>query len=669
MRLFLCEKPSQGRDIAKIVGATKRGNGCLIGQGITVTWCVGHLLETAPPEAYDTAYKKWTLEHLPITPKHWKTTVKPQTKDQFKVVKELLAKTTELVIATDADREGEMIARELVDYCGYKGKIRRLWLSALNDASIRKALSELKSGDITLPMYYSALTRSRSDWLMGINLSRLFTLLGRQAGYDGVLSVGRVQTPTLSLVVHRDLEIANFVAKPFWSIEIMLNATGTESTNFTAHWLPPEYATDEAGRCINQAIAQTAVNKLQQTPTAQVISIETERVKEVQPLVFDLGTLQEVCSRKFGFGAQETLDIAQSLYETHKATTYPRSDCGYLPESMFAEVSTVLNALVNTDPTISSIVSKLDISIRSRVWNDKKITAHHGIIPTLEVTNLAAMSEKEQAVYKLIRSHYLAQFMPVHEYDRTVAVLSCADEHLKATGKQIIVLGWHSVLKEITNGEDSKETKTQVLPQLAQGSSCHIIGSKLNSLKTTPPNPYTEGELIKAMKGIAKLVTDPRLKQKLKETTGIGTEATRAGIIKGLLQRGYLVTKGRSVRATDAAVSLIAAVPPSIIDPGMTALWEQALESIEQGNMSMDTFLTNQTTWLTGITKHYTHTQLTIKPTTTPICPLCQAPMRKRTGSKGAFWACSRYPECKGTQNITAKKKTTKTQNTKKTIN
>lgn len=554
MRLFLCENPSQARDIAKILGATKRGDGCLIGQGITVTWCIGHLLETAPPDAYDESYKKWSLAHLPITPKHWKMVVKSQTSTQFKQVKKLLAQASELVIATDADREGEMIARELIGYCSYRGKISRLWLSALNETSIRKALGELKQGSETLTMYYSALTRSRADWLMGMNMSRLFTLLGRQVGYDGVLSVGRVQTPTLNLVVKRERDIASFVAKPFWTIDTVLN---TAQTAFMATWQPPEASTDEAGRCINDAIAQQALQHIKQTQAATVISVNTERVKEAQPLVFDLGTLQEVCSRKFGLGAQETLDIAQSLYETHKATTYPRSDCGYLPESMYHEVPTVLQAIVNSDPTMTTIISQLDTSIKSRSWNDKKITAHHGIIPTLEAVKLSAMSEKELAVYKLIRAYYLVQFLPYHEYDRTVAEFDCSGHPLKAVGKQIMVMGWHCLLKENKDGEETAESSVQVLPKLTQGMSCAVIDSELKSLKTTPPKPYTEGELIKAMKGIAKLVTDPRLKQKLKETTGIGTEATRAGIIKGLIDRGYLVKKSKTVRASEAAHTLI----------------------------------------------------------------------------------------------------------------
>src|SRR3989344_2741451 len=249
MRLFLCEKPSQGKDIGRILGATQRGEGCLSGSGVTVTWCIGHLVEAAAPEVYDAALKRWLLEQLPIIPQRWRVEVKPKTATQFKVVKALLAKATHLVIATDADREGELIAREIIDLCGYSGPIERLWLSALNDASIRTALGKLRPSSDTLPMYYSALARSRADWLVGMNLSRLFTVLGRQAGYDGVLSVGRVQTPTLKLVVDRDREIAVFKSVPFWAIDVSLSAVGQA---FSAQWVPPDGCTDDAGRCLQR---------------------------------------------------------------------------------------------------------------------------------------------------------------------------------------------------------------------------------------------------------------------------------------------------------------------------------------------------------------------------------------------------------------------------------
>ncbi|OFQ71539.1 DNA topoisomerase III, partial [Pseudomonas sp. HMSC063H08] len=520
-------------------------------------------------------------------------------------------------------------------------------LSALNDASIRTALGKLRPSSDTLPMYYSALARSRADWLVGMNLSRLFTVLGRQAGYDGVLSVGRVQTPTLKLVVDRDREIAAFKSVPFWAIDVSLSAEGQA---FSAQWVAPDGCTDDAGRCLQQPVAQQAAQQIRAAGSAQVVSVETERVREGPPLLFDLGTLQEVCSRQLGLDVQETLQIAQALYETHKATTYPRSDSGYLPESMFAEVPAVLDSLLKTDPSLRPIMSQLDRSQRSRAWNDGKVTAHHGIIPTLEPANLSALSEKELAVYRLIRAHYLAQFLPHHEFDRTVAEFSCGRQTLVAAGKQVVIKGWRLVLAEPQADEDCVDAaRSQVLPPLREGLACQVAEAEIKALKTMPPKPYTQGELVKSMKGIARFVTDPRLKQKLKDTTGIGTEATRANIISVLIARGYIVKKGRSIRASDAAFTLIDAVPAAIADPGTTAVWEQALDMIEAGQLTLDVFLSKQAAWISQLIAQYGSMSLSIKLPHGPACPQCGAPTRQRTGKSGPFWSCSRYPDCKGT--------------------
>ncbi|WP_047296704.1 DNA topoisomerase III [Pseudomonas lundensis] len=645
MRLFLCEKPSQGRDIAKVLGATRRGEGCLIGTQTTVTWCIGHLLETAPPEAYGMQYKNWSLDHLPIIPAQWQVEVKPKTAAQFNVIKRLLSEATTVVIATDADREGEMIARELLERCQYRGPVQRLWLSALNEASIRKALSSLKSGQETFSLYHSAVARSRADWLIGMNLSRLFTLLGRRVGYDGVLSVGRVQTPTLRLVVDRDRAIASFVSVPYWEVEVHLSSMGQP---FIASWLPPSSGQDEAGRCLQQALAIQAVQEISSGKTATVLSLQTEHFREPPPLPFDLSTLQEVCSRKLGLGAQETLNTAQSLYETYKATTYPRSDCRYLPDSMFNEVPAVFNALLKTDPALRPAFGSLDRSLRSRAWNDAKVTAHHGIIPTTEPANLARMSEQERNVYELIRCHYLAQFLPHHEFDRTKVELECGEERLTAVGKQILVQGWKGLFYENTE-EDEPSQKHQVLPVLQQGTQCAVNDVELRPMHTAAPKPLTEGDLIKAMKNVAKLVNDPRLKQKLRDTTGIGTEATRAGIIKGLIERGYLLKKQRALMASAAAHTLIEAVPAAIADPGMTAIWEQALDEIDAGRLTLDEFVAKQASWIAQLVEHCGALTLALPVETGPACPICNASMLRRKGKSGPFWSCSHYPDCKGT--------------------
>ncbi|MCL6702695.1 DNA topoisomerase III [Pseudomonas sp. T1.Ur] len=596
MRLYLCEKPSQAKDIAAVLGATRRGDGCWLGANVTVTWCIGHLLETAPPDAYDARYKRWVLADLPIVPVQWKMTVKPKTASQYKAVKRLLGEAKELVIATDADREGEMIARELVEHCRYRGPIQRLWLSALDEASIRKALAALKPGAETFNLYHSALGRSRADWLIGMNMSRLFTLLGRQSGYQGVLPVGRVQTPTLRLVVDRDRSIADFVPVAYWAIDVQLSHAGTA---FITQWRADPDACDDQERCLNQALAREAAQAMANAATARVVKVRTERLREAAPLPFDLGTLQEVCSKKLGLGAQETLDIAQSLYETYKLITYPRSDCGFLPLSQHSEAPAILAALAQADPGLAPLRDHLQPQRKSRAWNDAKVSAHHGIIPTAAAKNLDKLAGKQRAVYTLIRARYLAQFLPNHEYDRTQADFDCAGQDLRAVGKQIVEPGWKRALPEALAPARGREAPApQALPALAEGHDCAVDEVKPKDLWTQPPKPFTEGDLIKAMKNVAKLVEDPLLKQKLKDTTGIGTEATRASIIQGLLDRGYLVKNGKALSATPAAFSLIDAVPRAIADPGTTAIWEQALDMVQSGEMSLEEFVTRQAAWM-----------------------------------------------------------------------
>ncbi|WP_312934288.1 DNA topoisomerase III [Pseudomonas sp.] len=640
MRLFLCEKPSQAKDIAKVLGANRRGDGCWQGTDVCVTWCIGHLLETAPPDSYDARYKRWVLADLPIIPDQWKMLVKPKTASQFKVVKRLLGEARELVIATDADREGEMIARELVEHCRYRGPVQRLWLSVLDDASIRKALGRLLPGQDTFNLYHSALGRSRADWLIGMNMSRLFTLLGRQSGYQGVLPVGRVQTPTLRLVVDRDRSIAQFVPVPFWAIEVQLGHAGQ---SFTAQWRPPEAVCDEQGRCLQQGLAQAAAAAMQAAGMAHVSKIVTERVREAAPLPFDLGTLQELCSKKLGLGAQETLDIAQALYETHKLITYPRSDCGYLPLSQHGEAGAILAALQRADAGLAALQPYLDASRRSRAWNDGNVTAHHGIIPTAAATDPARLAAKHKAVYTLIRARYLAQFLPYHEYDRTQADFDCAGHALRAVGKQIVEPGWRRALPEaLTPGKGREAAPAQVLPILHQGQGCAVEKVQLKDLWTQPPKPLTEGDLIKAMKNVARLVDDPLLKQKLKDTTGIGTEATRASIIQGLLDRGYLCKQGKALAATPAAFSLIDAVPRAIADPGTTAIWEQALDMVQSGEMTLEAFVTRQSAWMTKLVQRCAGLRMVISGP--PLGPSGKSPpwKKKRAGSKTQGTASSK---------------------------
>lgn len=623
MKLFLCEKPSQGRDIAAVLGATQRAEGCLSGNGIFVTWCIGHLREMAPPEAYGEQFKRWTLEDLPIIPSRWISQVKAGTRRQLSIVENLLARADEVVIATDADREGELIAWELLEHCRYRGSVQRLWLSALNAPSIRKALASLRPANETRPLYHAALARARADWLVGMNLSRLFTLLAQRAGHQGVLSIGRVQTPTLQLVAQRDRAIAAYKPHPYWQIRV---ACETQGGRFTAEWQPPSDSMDDAGRCVREIDAIRALAQLSRGTVVHVTDLKTDRLREPPPLPFDLSTLQEYGSSSLGLDVQHTLTLAQSLYETHKAITYPRSDCRHLPSNMHGEARSIVVALLDSDTGLNGACSHLDVNQRSRAWNDSKVTAHHAIIPTSEVPQRDRLTREEWGLYQLIRAAYLAQFLPNYEYDKTRVELLRGDIALCARGRKVLNVGWRSILEQAKESDQSDESdqEQQILPPLILNGTSTVTGAELRALKTVPPRHFTQGELVKAMKGIARWVSDPALKQKLRDTTGIGTEATRAHIIGALISRGYLQKQGRTIRATDVAHAVLQAIPPAVADPATTALWEQGLDQIAASQLTLETFVHEQSAWVESIVRKHREQPWT--------APTLQPPVRSERG-------------------------------------
>ena len=661
MKLFLCEKPSQGNDIAKVLGATKRGEGCLStpdGQ-LTVTWGIGHLVEQLNPEEYDPAFKKWAFETLPIIPGKWGLSPKKETKKQFNVVMKLIKQAKLVVIATDIDREGETIARELLDLAGFRGQIKRLWLSALDEASIRKALASLKNNEETLPLYYAGLARSRADWLIGMNFSRLYTLLAQQKGYQGKpLSVGRVQSPTLSLVVNRDREIKNFIPKQHFTLQVMLS---DGKQHFATQYVIPEQYCDPDGLCLSVQVIQAANRQIRQLGQAKVESVETKRERQHAPLCFALSDLQSEANRLYGLGAQRVLDIAQSLYETHKATTYPRTDCGYLPESQLAETSRVIQYVLQSDQRLQPISAVLNLNQKSRVWNDKKITAHHGIIPTMVKVDISKMSDEEMKLYDLIRRRYLAQFLPISETDKTQIILKCGQHILSARGNVLVTPGWKILFgKSLDEDDDTPEA----LPTLKQGQICQISDSEIKTLQTSPPNHFTEGTLLTAMKNAARFVTDERLKQRLRETEGLGTEATRAGTIQGLIDKGFLQKKGKSLLATEAAMMLMDSLPTMLKDPGLTALWEQALNQIAERTLSLEVFMQKQETFVRHLMAECLKQGMSLGNIEIRKCPQCGAPMTKRNGKNGQFWGCSAYPTCQYIENIIGKKSSKGTRKT-----
>lgn len=646
MKLYLCEKPSQARDIARVLGASTKANGCLKGDGVVISWCFGHLLEMAPPDAYDPAHKKWQLETLPILPGEWKMEAKAASSKQLRIVRDLLKQTRHLVIATDADREGETIAREILDHCRWRGTITRLWLSALDDASIRKALGNILPGSKTEPLYRAGVGRARADWLVGMNLTRAYTLLGRRLGHEGVLSVGRVQTPTLNLIVQRDRQIENFVATPYF--EVTATLTSGQGT-FTAKWLPATEHADTEGRCNSASTARTVAQRIK-GKTGTVTRYETSREKQAPPLPFDLSGLQQAASKRWSMGAQEVLDTAQALYETHKALSYPRTDCPYLPESQFGEAAAVLAALKQSLPDYARLIDQADSTLRSKAWNDAKITAHHAIIPTQAMVDVSRMNEREQRLYDMVCRRYLAQFYPAHERDKSRVELTVDGENFRATGFINRVTGWRAVLRD----DDDEQENSAPLPPLSQGMAVTAVESGFESKQTQPPARFTEGTLIAAMKSVGKEIDDPELRKVLRETSGIGTEATRAGIIETLLQRKLIQRQKKQLISTPAGRSLIDMVPDEIKNPITTAVWEQALDDIAQDKGSLESFLRHQADWIGKILRQSLSTSLPDQPQAKVAqpshpCPECGQPMYRRNGKKGWFWGCSGYPTCKAT--------------------
>ncbi len=602
MRVFVCEKPSQARDIAAVLGANRKSEGFLAGDDVAVTWCYGHLFETAPPESYDPALKKWSLDTLPILPGEWKLELKPSAAKQFKAIRSLVKRAGIVIIATDADREGETIGREVLDACQWRGPLQRLWLSALDPASIRKALTQILPGEKTAPLYAAGVARSRADWLVGMNLTRAYTLLNRTGSGEGVYSVGRVQTPTLRLVVDRDREIEAFVSKAYWEVIAGLQNPGRPQP-FNTRWRVPDPHADAEGRCTNERAARTVAQSVPGTG-GRVELAQTERKHQPPPLLYDLSTLQQDCSRRFGMTAQATLDTAQRLYETYKATTYPRTDSQYLPTEQFAAAPDVLAAVRRShwDRGMAALIANADMRLRSRAWNDSKITAHHAIIPTSAPIRVADMSEDDRRVYDLVVRRYLAQFYPNYDYDQTRIEARFSQEVFVATGVTPVTTGWKAVYVDAPEGEDEPEGAAP-LPRLSQGDALVCLSAKVEAKQTKPPARHTEGTLLQAMKSVGARVDDPALKKILRETSGIGTEATRASIIETLVQRAYIERQGKkkALVSTAKGRKLIDILPAPVKDPATTALWEQALEEIAAGRAPMGPFLERQASWVRQI--------------------------------------------------------------------
>lgn len=592
MKLFIAEKPSLGRAIADALPKPhKKHEGYIeVANGDCVSWCIGHLLEQAEPDDYDERFKKWQFEHLPIVPEQWQLKAKAKTRKQLTVLKKLIKQASVLVHAGDPDREGQLLVDEVIEQANIshskKQNIQRLLISDLNLSAVKKSLNSMRANREFIPLSVSALARSRADWLFGMNLTRAYTLAGQKAGFGNVLSVGRVQTPILGLVVNRDNEIANFQSKPFY--DVLAHLLTPKQNVFTAKWIPSkacEPHQDEEGRIINKALAENVTSRITNQP-GEVTALEQKQKKQSAPLPYNLSALQIDAAKAFGMPAQTVLDICQILYERHKLITYPRSDNRYLPKAHHHDAPTILKAITANGGQTAALVNGADTKKQSKCFNDTKVAAHHAIVPTAKQLESVQLSHEEAKVYQLISRHYLIQFYPDYIYNETKAEIIIAGGLFKANAKQDVSLGF----KELMGKSELKEENT--LPYLEKGMLLTCTQGEVVEKHTSPPAHFTDATLLGAMTGISRYVKDPHIKKILKDTDGLGTEATRAGIIELLFKRRFLKREGKLIKATETGLALISVLPEGLVSPDLTAKWEASLGHIAQQTMSYKQFLT-----------------------------------------------------------------------------
>lgn len=573
--LVIAEKPSVARDIAKVLQAKQKGEGCLIGERYVVSWAVGHLVTLAEPEEYDEKYKKWNFSTLPILPEEMQLKAIKQTRDQLKILHSWMHKREidSLICATDSGREGELIFRYIYEITKCKKPFQRLWISSMTEEAIKEGFATLKDGREYDLLYTSAKCRSEADWLVGMNATRAYTLQ-----YHALLSIGRVQTPTLALIVERQKEIDAFTAEDYFEVQ-------ADFGGYTGLWIDRE----EHTRIDREDAAQAILAKTNGKP-ATITKVEKEEKKTPPPLLYDLTELQRECNRKFGFSAKKTLDIAQSLYEKRKMITYPRTDSRYLSEDMKGKVkSTIhrLQALEEYAPYAEPLMQ--EIRFTKRIIDNAKVTDHHAIIPTgVPARNL---TDNERKVYDLVVRRFIAAFYPDCEISTTTVLGKVDKVDFKVTGKQILKPGWRVVFGAEQKDSDAEPSDEEgVLPDFVKGESGPhkpTLGEKW----TQPPKPYTEATLLRAMETAGKLVDNDELRDALKEN-GIGRPSTRAAIIETLFKRNYIRKERKNLFPTATGVELIDTIQEELLKSAeLTGLWEKKLRQIERGTYEARTFL------------------------------------------------------------------------------
>ncbi|MCF0135308.1 MAG: DNA topoisomerase 3, partial [Lachnospiraceae bacterium] len=603
--LVIAEKPSVARDYARVLKCSGKGEGCIVGEDYIVSWAVGHLIELCPPDKYDEKYKRWNYQDLPIIPTTMETQVIRGSGKQFQILKKLMnsKEVSRIICGTDSGREGELIFRYIYEAVGCKKPFDRLWVSSMTDEAIRKGFQELKDGREYDTLYASAKCRSEADWLVGMNGSRAFTVK-----YDALLTIGRVQTPTLSIIVNRQKEIDAFVPKEYFEVKLKHPAGGIstpegetrDNVAFDSLWFRMNEkqkethidAAEEAERIRSGALAagKAVVNAVSKTPG-----------KQLPPLLYDLTELQRDANRRFGYSANKTLNLAQSLYEKHKLLTYPRTDSRYLPEDMKETVRKTLHA-INIPEFHQALMGIPELRFNKRIIDNSKITDHHAVIPTPKTPDLSKLSGEEANIYRMVCQRLIEVFYPAYEYETTEVILKAEDplqpysETFLAKGRVITCMGFMALRKKegaIAEGEGKPESKPKGkkkssssdddevsdLPEMKEGDMVIIASAEVQSKKTQPPKPFTEATLLTAMEYAGKYIEDEELKEEM-DKLSLGTPATRASIIERLIQVKYIRRAGKALLPTEKGKQLIAVVPVELRSPEMTGKWERSLERI-----------------------------------------------------------------------------------------
>lgn len=582
--LVLAEKPSVARDIAKVLKCNQNGNGFISGPRYIVTWALGHLVTLASPDVYNQKYKTWNLEDLPMLPKKTELVVIKETSKQFGIVRGLLhrADVSELVIATDAGREGELVARWIIEKAGFKKPIRRLWISSQTDKAINEGFQNLKPSRNYDNLYRSAQSRAEADWLIGLNVTRALT-----CKYNAQLSAGRVQTPTLAMIVERENEIKRFVPKDFWTI-------GANLKGFSVLW--QDKKTSQT-RIFDKAKADSIVTKVS-GKTGTITEVSKEAKRELAPLAYDLTELQRDANKKYGYSAKKTLQLMQSLYERHKLVTYPRTDSRYLTDDIVPTLQERLKSIaIGPYQKSSQVILRAKLNITKRLVDNSKVSDHHAIIPTEQYVDLSSLNSDERHIYDLIVKRFLAVLSPPFEYEQTTVKYEVVEELFTARGRIIKSRGWRSIYDgELSDdydddSSDEDNNRHQSLPPVSKGQTESIVQARAINGKTSPPKRFTEASLLSAMEHPGKYMDDKALREVIEGTSGLGTPATRADIIEKLFDSFYVERHGKEIIPTSKGIQLVELVPEDLKSPELTAKWEQQLSLISKGQVDSAVFV------------------------------------------------------------------------------